>query len=138
MSEDNVAVVRTIVGAFLRRDVEVMNALLAPDIEWDATRMGGRLPGWDGVHHGQEASRDFWSAWLSSWRDLQFDFTLRDAGEQVVLLIDNQRQWGRHSGIETEFPPYAWVYTVRDGRIMRGAFYPDQRSALEDCGLGGD
>jgi ketosteroid isomerase-like protein len=135
MSEDNVAVIRTIVGAFLRRDVEVMNALLARDIEWDATRMAGRLPGWDGVHRGHEASRDFWSAWLSSWRDLQFDFTLRDAGEQVVLLIDNQRQWGRHSGIETEFPPYAWVYTVRDGRIVRGAFYPDQQSALEDCGL---
>ena len=32
-----------------------------------------------------------------------------DAGDDVVVLIGSQRQWGRHSGIATEFPPFARV-----------------------------
>jgi ketosteroid isomerase-like protein len=135
MSAENVAIVRTLIGAFFRRDIEVMEVLQSPDVEWDATRMGGRLPGWEGIHRGPEETREFWRAWLSSWRDLQFDYEIRDAGERVVVLINNQRQWGRHSGIETEFPPYSWVYRLRDGRVIEGTFYPDQASALKDCGL---
>ena len=55
--------------------------------------------------------------------------------DQVVALIRNQRQWGRHSGIETEIQPYAFVYTLRDGKVVRVCFYPDHESALEAVGL---
>ena len=46
-----------------------------------------------------------------------------DAGDEVVALIDNQRQWGRHSGIETQMPPYALVFTFRDGKVVRWRSY---------------
>jgi hypothetical protein len=52
-----------------------------------------------------------------------------------VLLIRNQRQWGRHSGLVTEFPPYAFVFTLRAGEVVRVRWYPDQDSALEAAGL---
>jgi ketosteroid isomerase-like protein len=68
-------------------------------------------------------------------KDIVFEYELRDAGEDVIALVRNQRQWGRHSGVETEIQPYAWTYTVRDGKVVRGCFYPDHQSALEAAGL---
>jgi len=60
---------------------------------------------------------------------------VREAGDDVVLLIRNQRQWGRHSGIETETPPYGMVFTFRGGKVVRCRAYPDQKSAIEAAGL---
>jgi ketosteroid isomerase-like protein len=132
MSEETLAVVRTLLEAFLRRDGEVMQALVSSEVEWDATAGAGVLPPeWVGVHRGTEEGEAFWRAWSSSWKDLEFDYELRDAGDEVAGLVRNQRQWGRQSGVETEFPPYAWVYTVRNGRVVKGRFYPDHESALK-------
>ena len=58
-----------------------------------------------------------------------------DAGDDVVVLIHNQRQWGRSSGIATEMPPYGLVFTIRGGKVVRWRSYPDQESALEAAGL---
>lgn len=132
--EENLAIVRTLFGAFFRRDQEVMNALLAPDVEWDATRMV-MVPDLAGTYRGREGTTAFWGGWLRPWRDLRFDYELRANGDHVIALIRNQRQWGRHSGIEAELPPYAWLYEVRDGRIARGTYYADQREALDAIGL---
>jgi hypothetical protein len=47
----------------------------------------------------------------------------------------DQRQRGRHSGIWTERPPYAQVFTVRDGKLVRWRTFPDQAAALSAVGL---
>lgn len=133
--EENLAIIRTLFGAFFRRDQEVMTALLSPDVEWDATRMV-MVPDLAGTYRGREGTTAFWGGWLRPWRDLRFDYELRANGDHVIALIRNQRQWGRHSGIESELPPYAWVYELRDGRIVRGAFYPGHEEGLRAVGLG--
>jgi hypothetical protein len=70
------------------------------------------------------------------WRDLEFEIQdVRDAGDDVVVLIHNQRQWGRHSGIRTELPPYAQVFTLCDAKLVHWRTFPDQESALEAVGL---
>jgi ketosteroid isomerase-like protein len=131
MSEETLALVRTLLEAFLRRDGEMMQALVSSEVEWDATDGAGLIPPeWVGVHRGAEGEA-FWGAWTSSWQKLEFDYELRDAGDEVAGLISNQRQWGRQSGVPTEFPPYAWVYTVRDGRVVKGRFYRDHEAALK-------
>ena len=135
MSQENVEVVNALFEAFLRRDVKTMESLMAPEVEWDATRFAGLIPDLAGVYRGAEGTRRFWRTWLSSWKDLRFEYELRDTGEDVVALIYNQRQWGHHSGIETELPPYAWLYTLREGKVIHASFYPDQESALEAAGL---
>jgi ketosteroid isomerase-like protein len=58
-----------------------------------------------------------------------------DAGDEVVLLIRTQWQWGRHSGLETKFAPYGMVFTLRDRKVVRWRNFPDQQSALEAAGL---
>lgn len=135
MSEENLAIVRTLMGAFRRRDNEVMRALMSPEVVWDATRFATLIPDLAGVYQGADGTRDFWSRWLSSWQDLRFDFELRGAGDTVVALISNQRQWGRTTGIETEVSPYAWLYRLREGRIVEGCFFEDQAEALEAAGV---
>jgi ketosteroid isomerase-like protein len=96
----------------------------------------GVIPDLTGIYHGHDAIRGFWQRWLETWRDLRFEIEdIRDADDEVVLLIGNQRQWGRSTGIETDAPPYAWVFTFRGDRIVRAAFYPTHGEALEAAGL---
>ena len=110
--------------------------LFDPDIEWDARGSASVTPDQAEVYRGQQGVRTFWRQWLEAWRDLQFEIQdVLDAGDEVVLLIRNQRQWGRHSGILTEFPPYALVFMFRDGKVVRWRFFSDQQSALKAVGL---
>ena len=115
--------------------VEASFDYLDPEIEWDASRGLEINPDIAGVYHGKEGVRGFWRTWLSAWRDLRFEYDIRARGDEVVVLVRNQRQWGRHSGIETRFPPYAWSYTFREGKIVRARFFQDQAEALEAAGL---
>ena len=135
MSQENLDLIHEMHEAFLRRDAETANQLLADDIEWDTTRIAETVPDLAGVYRGAEQSRDLWRAWLSPWRKLEMEYELRDSGDDVVSLIREQRQWGRYSGVVTDIQPYAWVYTLREGKVVRGCWYPDHRSGLAAIGL---
>jgi ketosteroid isomerase-like protein len=138
MSEEaNVQLVRGLAEAFQRRDHEWPFALYDSEIEWDASRLTERLPpDLAAVYKGHEGVRAYWRGWLSAWKDLQFDVhDVRAAGDEVVLLISNQRQWGRHSGIETEMPSAAMAFKFRGGKIVRCRLYPSHEAALEAVGL---
>jgi ketosteroid isomerase-like protein len=134
MSQENVEVVRGITEAFRRRQHERAFDFYDSDIEWDASRTPTEAA--KGVYHGHDGVRAYWRDWLSAWSDIHFEVEdVRDAGDDVVLLIHNQRQWGRHSGIETQVPPYGMVFTFRSGKVIRFCAYPDQNAALEAAGL---
>jgi ketosteroid isomerase-like protein len=136
MSQENVEIVRDLIEAFRRRDHERAFAFYDPEIEWDSSEMEETIPDIAGVYRGHEGVRAFWRRWLSSWKDIEFEIEdLRDAGDDVVALVSTQRQWGRHSGIATELPPWGMVFTFRDGKVVRWRQYPDQESALEAVGL---
>lgn len=128
---------REVLEAFRRRDHESAFELYDPEIEFDASRLIAMVPDIAGVYRGHEGVRTYWRRWLSAWKDLEFEVQdVQAAGDDVVALIRNQRQWGRHSGIATEMRPYAIVFTIRDGKIVRWCSYPDQDEALEAVGLG--
>jgi ketosteroid isomerase-like protein len=134
MSMENVEVVRGLAEAFRRRQHERVFESYDPNIEWDATRTPTGAA--EGVYHGHDGVRAFWREWLSAWSDLEFEVEdVRAAGTLVVLLIRNQRHWGRHSGIETRTQPYGMVFTFRDGKIVRNCIFPDRESALSAAGL---
>jgi ketosteroid isomerase-like protein len=139
MSQENVEIVRTLLEGFRRRDHERAFDFYDAEIEWDASRAVEEIPDLAGVYRGHDGVRTYWKRWLSAWRDLQFEIEdVRDAGDEVVALIGNQRQWGRHSGIATDFPPYGLVFTIRGGKVVRWCSYPDQQQALEAAGLSVD
>jgi ketosteroid isomerase-like protein len=104
-----------------------------PEIEWDASELG--VPDIVGTYRGHEQVRRFWHEWLAAWETLEFDYELIDAGDRVVLLLD-QRMRGRATGIEVPLRRYAHVATFRNGLIVNLKIYPSQAEALEAAGLG--
>jgi ketosteroid isomerase-like protein len=136
MSRENVELVKRLLEMFARREHEAVFAFYDTDIEWDATNLGeGTVTGLtdlQGIYHGHEGVRTYWRRWLQAWADLEFEVhDVLDAGDDVVALIRNQRQWGRRSGIATDMPPYGLVFTIRDGKVIRWRVFSDERSALE-------
>ena len=60
---------------------------------------------------------------------------MHDAGDSVVALISGQVNRGRRSGIEVKVPPYALIFTLRERKVIRWAFYSDPAEALGVAGL---
>jgi ketosteroid isomerase-like protein len=142
VSQANVELVRVAVEAYKNPAMisalargELDLQLVDPDIEWDASRLTEMVPDLAGVYRGHDGVRTYWRRWFEAWSELEFDFELRDAGEEVVVLLRNQRQWGRHTGICTALPPYAQVFTLCEGKLVRWRTFPDQESALKAAGL---
>jgi ketosteroid isomerase-like protein len=134
MSEENVEVVRRIVRAFDERDNATAVAPLDPRIEWDATRS----PAEDvrGKYEGLEGVADFWMRWLSAWRTVEVgEPELFDGGDKILGWFTDQRNVGRHSGIELPNPPFGFLYTFRGNKIVRVTLYVDKAEALEAAGL---
>jgi len=141
MSQENVELVKRLLQMFARREHEAVFAFYDPDIEWDATHFGEDSPtgvpdDLQGIYHGHEGVRTYWRRWLQAWADLDFEVDdVLDAGDDVVALIHNQRQWGRRSGIVTDMPPYGLVFTIRNGKVVRWRAFSDEHAALKAVGL---
>lgn len=142
MSHENVELVRRALEGFIAGKIEF-------DAEGAVTKMSGEeywdpqiefdvsesvVPDLRGVYHGKEAVRHWWGEWLAAWETVQFEYDLVDAGDRVVVLID---QWmrGRSTGIEVSRGAYAQVLTFRDGLTVHWRFYAAQSDALEAVGL---
>ncbi len=111
-------------------------SIIDPEIEWDSRGARDLVPDLADVYWGHEGVRTYWRRWLEAWRYIEFDIQdIVDAGDEIVVLICNQRQWGRHTGIVSELPPFALIYTFRDGKVVRFRFFPDHGSALKAVGL---
>jgi ketosteroid isomerase-like protein len=143
MSQENVEMVRAVLEAYQRPEGmagvasgDLDLGWVDPDVEWDASRLGEMIPDLAEVYRGHEGVRTYWRRWFDAWSGLEFEVQdVLDAGDDVVALLRNQRQWGRRSGICTELPPYAQVFTIRNGKLTRWRTFPDQASALEAVGL---
>lgn len=140
MSEENVELWRASIQDFRaghneldrERTLTKMAELWDPEIEWDATEAAA--PGIGGMYRGIEAVKGFWREWLAAWEIVEFEYELVDAGDQVILLLD-QRMRGRSTGIEVSFGEYAQVATFRNGLMVHWKHYLRQSEALEVAGL---
>lgn len=132
MSRENVELLRAAFESFLSGKREWGAELLDPDVEWDAS--GLMLLDLDDVYHGREGVQRFWRSWLAAWETVDFEYSLVDAEDRVVALID-QRMRGRTTGIEVPLGRYAHVFTFRDGLIVNWKGYRSQSEALEAVGL---
>jgi len=88
-----------------------------------------------GTFRGREAVGGWFGNWFRSFEPgFRFDVTeARDLGG-VVLLVASHHARGRTSGAEVH-GQVAYLYTVREGRIVRAEFYPDRATALKAAGL---
>jgi ketosteroid isomerase-like protein len=83
---------------------------------------------------GLEGLRAGWLDWLEPWESYRVEVEdVIDAGDDVVVL---PRDYGRRAGMDVEVGVIgAAVWTVRDGKVARVAFYLKRGEALEALGL---
>ena len=132
MSQQNIEVVRDQFAAVNERDFPRAMSHYAEDVELvvDATAF---------LEHGTFKGREAVGRWFGNWfatfdRDYRFEIDdARDLGD-VVLLVASHHGRGRASGVEVRGQT-GYVYTVRDGKIVRAELYPGRAEALEAAGL---
>ena len=109
--------VRDHVANFVHPDFEVQVTFAAPASE---TR-------------GADAMIEAWGEWLSVFSSYRprLEETV-DAGDGRVGLFGRDAVT-THEGIEMEMPVGA-IYEVRDGRVARALFFPDEASARAEIG----
>jgi ketosteroid isomerase-like protein len=135
MSEENVETVRRIYEAAMRRDAATVLALYDPDVELDASRIGvSNHPSGADAYHGHDGLRDLFREWHEAWGKIEYDYEeLIEAGEQVIAVV-NRHARGRASGVEVE-RPFALLWTLREGKVVRVVWYLTREEALEAAGL---
>jgi hypothetical protein len=132
MSHENAELYRAAIEDFLAGKSDWGAELADPEIEWDASQ--STVPDLSGVYRGIEAVRQWWREWFAAWETQQFEYELIDAGNRVVMLLD-QRMRGRSSGIEVFLGQWAQVATFRNGLILHWKLYRSQSEALKAVGL---
>ena len=108
------------VSPFLHEDFEVVAPSLVADPDL-------RLVGLDGL-------RAAWLEWLDPWESYRVEIEdVIDAGDAAVVLV---RDYGRRGGMADEISVMGGtVWTVRDGKVARVAFYAVRSEALAAVGL---
>ena len=132
MSQENVEIVRDCLAAFTAGGLDAAAEFWHADIDWRAVE--GSVDD-AGPIHGIEAMRRYAHDWLDTFDDVTFvPEELLDLGDDRVVAVQRLAGRARLSGIETELR-YVVVYTVREGKIVRGREYDEKPEALKAVGL---
>jgi ketosteroid isomerase-like protein len=131
MSRENVEIVRRVYDAAGRRDADAIFALYDPEVELDATRLGLVDLG---IYHGHDGLQSLFGEFSETWGEIEYSYEeLIDAGAQVVSVVTRHAR-GRASGVEVE-RPFALLWTVREGKVVRVMWFLSREEALEAAGL---
>jgi ketosteroid isomerase-like protein len=126
----NVALVRRLMDAYQRDDLDAQLGVLDQDVElveWPSGPDPRSYRGHVGVVQAYES-------WSEAWESLSYDVKdVVDNGDRVFVAIQ-MRAKGRGSSIEIDAETFN-VFTVRDGLITKGQFFTDRQQALEAAGL---
>jgi hypothetical protein len=131
MSEENVEIVRLAFEAYNRGDLDAAVADFAPECEYISS---GALPGSRGVWRGPEGYKQF-VGWLrSEFEDARAEIDeVIDAGDSVLVSVTTRGR-GRQSGAATTWSIWQ-VWTLQDGKIVRGQGFTNKEQAFEAAGL---
>lgn len=128
MSEENLEIARNAINAWNAGAMDALRALYSPDAvyvtppDW----IGGPYVGRDAVMEQFRELRDVWPDDSSFGRP-----EFWDGGDYVVVQIPFHSAT-RGLALSTDV---AWVYTMRDGLIVRLEFFHSREEALEAAGI---
>ena len=116
--------------ALARGDMPGMLEFLDPELEW---RSPESVP-WGGTFHGHDGFREFIDKLFGQPAEFRREVgEYLDAGSRVVPLLRQQaRPKGGGAGYDV---PEAWVWRVRDGKIVEFEAYFDTSTVLRTLHL---
>ena len=131
MSQENVDVVRQLLEAWNRGDLEGTVDHLAPEVEF---RTAGIFPDLEPTYWGHAGFRQFWNTFREGWESLPVQFERMEAiGDHRVLALLRFHARGR-DGVEVK-RQYAQLMTLEDGMVRQMVGFADHNEDLEAAGL---
>jgi ketosteroid isomerase-like protein len=125
VTEQNLALVREIVDALNRRDIDAALSRAAPEVEYDLSRTESPMRG---VYRGIDQVRQVAEEFYAPWETVHYEaHELIEAGDHVVMPYTS-RFVGRQ-GIEVTAEA-TWVFTLREGAFTRLVLYQDRDEAM--------
>ncbi|MCW3057148.1 MAG: hypothetical protein JWO21_1117 [Solirubrobacterales bacterium] len=130
MSQENVDVVRQVLDAYSRRDIDALRTLNHPDVELDWSASRGSLAA---VYRGFEEGLRFYAEYYETFESsVIVPDCFIDVGDSVVVPnVVHQR--GRDD-IEVSARS-TLLCTVRDGKVTRVCLFHEEDEALKAVGL---
>jgi ketosteroid isomerase-like protein len=130
MSQENVELVQGAVAAYFRGDERALREVTDPDLT--ATTRPDQPDVRD--HHGADGLIAFLGEWAEAWEDYSFEILrFSDLGD-VVIATARQRGRGKRSGVPID-DEVTFVFSVRNGKLVRLQMFGDEHQALEALGL---
>jgi ketosteroid isomerase-like protein len=135
MSEENLEIVRRVYEGVNSRDTAAVLALYDPDVEWEFARSPFRAFVRHDTYRGFDGLRAFLrERYEDAWQSIDDHLDeLIDAGDHVITVVTSRGR-GRASGLDVE-RTHAGLWSLRDGKIVRVAWFPTRAEALEAAGL---
>jgi ketosteroid isomerase-like protein len=136
MSRENVEVVRRVLGAMSadvaeRDTLDTLVKRLAPEVEFEEDP---RFPE-AGTYRGRDEVFRYFSEFAAQFEEFLFTVEeLRESGDDTVLVLLRIRGRGKASSAQFDFRS-GWLYSLRDGQVVRIRAYLDRAEALEAVGL---
>jgi uncharacterized protein (TIGR02246 family) len=128
VSEQDVELVRRVFEAINERDVDAMLDAYHPDADL-STLTSELVQG--NAYRGHSGIREYFSSFADVWEELHLEpEEIRDLGDRI-LVVGRWSSRGKESGAAVESPA-AWIFAVRDGRIVFTRAYRDAEEALSD------
>jgi uncharacterized protein len=125
-----VELVREIVEALNRGDVDGMLDRMDPDFEWRPLESS---PAAGGAYRGREQVRRYVEDWLGTFDDLRLELEEpTEVADRVVVVVHGQGR-GRASGLELR-NRFCQVWTVRGGTAIGMEEYATRALALAELG----
>jgi ketosteroid isomerase-like protein len=128
MSQENVKIVRRIVDAINRGDINAATESISRDFAVDWSNSRGPL---SGVYEGRDQTRELWRSFSEAWASLWWDLEeLIELDDDRVLTVSEFRMRGHGSGAEANARG-ANIWAIRDGEAASVTLYQSKRDALE-------
>jgi ketosteroid isomerase-like protein len=131
MSQENVEIVRKAIEAFNKGDVEGSIADVAPEFEYTPS---GSVLGGEGAYRGREGWKRFLELFWGEFDEPHIEIRDLIACDEHVVAAQTFRGRGKQSGAETTWDLWQ-VWTLRDGKAVRGQGFTTESEALEAAGL---
>jgi ketosteroid isomerase-like protein len=133
MSQENVEIVQGMLERFSTGDVQGWLDYWGREAEWTAVGFGA-VEGGERVYRGHDGLRRFRADSIEAFAEIRVDASdFREVGDRV-LVLGKLKAKGATSGAAFA-TPMAWLFEMRDRKIVRGHDYLDQQQALEVAGL---
>ena len=132
MSQENVEIVRAVVGAFNEHDPALLASYVADDGEADWSES---IAPYRGIYRGPAEWREWLRLRLDAWRAARWEpIELLELDGDTVLLVTRLIAEGRDSGVQVAAKA-AVIWTLRDGKIARAKLFQSKVEALQAVGL---